>query len=1021
MMTKTDTSERWFEARIVRGLTGIPQHEYSHETKDSAFVANACGYVQGQPQDYNRDVALDVSKLLAFLQATQPEAVETLNLAADGIQRTQFLHRLQGEITKRGVVDVLRKGVSHGPVTVDLYKLLPTPGNANAAEAFSKNIFSITRQVRYSNDSGNELDLVIFINGLPVLTFELKNSLTKQTVADAVVQYQTTRDPQELLFQLGRCIAHMAVDDAEVRFCTELKGKASWFLPFNQGWNSGAGNPPNPNDLKTDYLWKQVLTKESLANIIENYAQMVEEEADGKKKKRKQVFPRFHQLRTVRALLRRTREDGVGKRYLIQHSAGSGKSNTIAWLAHQLVELKTAADETRAQFDSIIVITDRRALDTQIARTIKGYDHVASIFGHSDNADELRTFLRRSKKIIVTTVQKFPFILEELGDLSSKKFALLIDEAHSSQGGKTTAKMHEALSGKTDEEAFEEDSTQDAVNAEIEKRIASRRMLKNASYFAFTATPKNKTLELFGERIVIGGKVQFRSPEELTYTTKQAIQEGFILDVIANYTSVDSFYHVAKTIKDDPEVDKPKALKKIRRYVESHDKAIRRKAEIMVDHFTEQVIGAKKIGGHARAMIVCNGIARAIDYFREVSNYLAEIKSPYKAIVAYSGEFEIGGAKKTEADLNGFPSKDIPSRLKLDPYRFLIVANKFVTGFDEPLLHTMYVDKPLAGVQAVQTLSRLNRAHPQKHDTFVLDFADNAETVKDAFQEYYRATIQDGETDPNKLHDLKTELDAQQVYSAQQVDDLVALYLSGADRDKLDPILDLCVAEYTSKLGEDDQVKFKGKAKAYQRSYGFLSAILPYGHPAWEKLSIFLNFLIPKLPAPKEEDLSKGVLEAIDMDSYRAQAQAAMKMALDDADAFVEPPPPGGSGGSGEPDLDRLSNIIKQFNDLFGNIEWHDADKIKQVITEEIPARVAQDKAYQNALANSDRQNARLEHDKVLNRVVLELLDDHTELFRQFSDNANFKRWLADMVFDSTYRPNAISPPPVQPQADASA
>ncbi|WP_454258629.1 type I restriction endonuclease subunit R [Pseudoxanthomonas mexicana] len=1029
-MKPTDTSELGLERLIVRHLAGIsePPPVTPNTVQEPVSVYGPGGYVLGRARDYNRDVALDVAKLLGFLQATQPRAVETLNLATEGIQRTQFLHRLQGEIAKRGVVDVLRKGVSHGPVTVDLYKLLPTPGNAAAFEAFGKNIFSVTRQVRYSNDSGNELDLVVFINGLPVLTFELKNSLTKQTVADAIIQYQTTRDPKELLFQSGRCIAHMAVDDAEVRFCTELKGKASWFLPFNQGWNSGAGNPPNPNGIKTDYLWKQVLVKDALANIIENYAQVVEDEeedASGRRRKtRKPVFPRFHQLRTVRALLRRSREDGVGKRYLVQHSAGSGKSNTIAWLAHQLVELKTAADETLAQFDSVIVITDRRALDTQIHKTIKGYDHVASILGHSDNAQELRDFLRRGKKIIVTTVQKFPFILDELGDLGERKFALLIDEAHSSQGGKTTAKMHQALGGsvggKTDEEEFEEDSTQDAVNAEIEKRIASRKLLANASYYAFTATPKTKTLELFGERVTVGEKVQFRSPEELTYTTKQAIQEGFILDVIANYTPVDSFYHVAKTIEDDPQVDKGKALKKIRRYVESHDKAIRRKAEIMVDHFTAQVIGAKKIGGKARAMIVCNGIARAIDYFREVSDYLAEIKSPYRPIVAYSGDFEIGGAKKTEADLNGFPSKDIPAKLKLDPYRFLIVANKFVTGFDEPLLHTMYVDKPLAGVLAVQTLSRLNRAHPQKADTFVLDFADNAEAVKAAFQDYYRATIQDGVTDPNKLHDIKAELDAQQVYSVSQVDDLVALYLSGADRENLDPILDLCVAEYVSKLGEDDQVKFKGKAKAFVRSYGFLSAILPYGHPAWEKLSIFLNFLIPKLPAPKEEDLSKGVLEAIDMDSYRAQALAAMKMALDDTDAFVEPPPPGGGGGSGEPDLDRLSNVIKQFNDLFGNIEWHDADKIRRVIAEEIPARVAQDKAYQNAQANSGKQNARLEHDKALNRVVLELLDDHTELFKQFSDNQNFKRWLADMVFDSTYHPGA-TPPAAPPQAGVSA
>lgn len=1008
-MKPSDTSEKGLEALIVRDLI-------------------ASGYVQGHATDYNRDVALDVTQLLAFLRATQPKVVETLNLDVDGIQRTQFLHRVQGEITKRGVVDVLRKGVSHGPVHVDLYKLLPTPGNMAAAEAFGKNIFSITRQLRYSNDSGNALDLVIFINGLPVLTFELKNSLTKQTLADAIVQYQTTRDPKELLFQMGRCIAHFAVDDNEAAFCTELKGKASWFLPFNRGYNSGAGNPPNPHGLKTDYLWKEVLTRESLANIVERFAQVVEEEelevSGRRRKKRKQVFPRFHQLRTVRALLRRAREDGVGRRYLIQHSAGSGKSNTIAWLAHQLVELRRKDEPSRPQFDSIIVITDRRALDAQIARTIKSYDHVASIFGHSDNAQELRDYLRRGKKIIVTTVQKFPFILDEIGDLSGKTFALLIDEAHSSQGGKTTARMHEALGGKTaggfdgeaEEEAFDEDATQDAVNAEIERRIAARKLLSNASYFAFTATPKNKTLELFGEKVIVGDQVQFRSPEELTYTTKQAIQEGFILDVVAHYTPVASYYHVAKTVEDDPEFDKVKALKKIRRYVESHDKAIRKKAEIMVDHFVTQVAGKQKIGGQARAMIVANGIARAIDYFREVSDYLEEIKSPYKAIVAYSGEFEIGGTKKTEADLNGFPSKDIPARFRQDPYRFLIVANKFVTGFDEPLLHTMYVDKPLAGVQAVQTLSRLNRAHPLKHDTFVLDFADNAEAVKAAFQDYYRATVQVGETDPNKLHDLKAELDGLQVYGWQQVEDLVALYVSGAQRDKLDPILDACVAEYTSRLGEDDQVKFKGKAKAFVRSYGFLAAILSYGHPAWEKLSIFLNFLIPKLPAPKEEDLSKGVLETIDMDSYRVEAQAALKMAMDDADATVEPVPPGGGGGKGEPDIDRLSNIVREFNDLFGNIEWKDEDKIRRVITEEIPARVAQDKAYQNAQANSDKENARLEHDKALNRVVLELLADHTELFKQFSDNPQFKRWLTDRVFDVTYRPKAM-PPKTQPAA----
>lgn len=1020
-MTMTDTSEKGLESLIVRHLTGqAPPEEVPVSTVRLVSDHYAAGgYVQGRPQDYNRDIALDGVQLLAFLSATQPDVVATLELAAEGVKRTQFLHRIQGEVAKRGVVDVLRKGVDHafagGTVHVDLYKLLPTPGNAAAAENFGKNVFSVTRQVRYSNDEAQRaLDMVIFINGLPVLTFELKNSLTKQTVADAITQYQTDRNPKELLFQLGRCIAHMAVDDAEVRFCTHLTGKSSWFLPFNQGWNSGAGNPPNPYGLKTDYLWKQVLARESLANIIENFAQIVEEEDEKGKKRRKQIFPRFHQLRTVRALLRRARVDGVGKRYLVQHSAGSGKSNTIAWLAYQLVELKTAADLSQAQFDSVIVITDRRALDTQIARTIRAYDHVASVFGHSDSAEELRGFLRKGKKIIVTTVQKFPFILDELGDLGSKKFALLIDEAHSSQGGKTTAKMHMALSTIPGDDEGDEESVEDAVN----KLIESRKMLGNASYFAFTATPKNKTLELFGERYVEGDEVYFRSPEELTYTTKQAIQEGFILDVIANYTPVSSFYHVAKTVEDDPDFDKVRALKKIRHYVESHDKAIRKKAEIMVDHFVAHVAGKRKIGGRARAMIVCSGIARAVDYYREVSTYLKEIKSPYLAIVAYSGDFEIAGEKKTEADLNGFPSKDIPAKLKQDPYRFLIVANKFVTGFDEPLLHTMYVDKPLAGVLAVQTLSRLNRACPGKYDTFVLDFADNAEAVSAAFQDYYRATVQLGETDPNRLHDLKSDLDGSQVYSWQQVEDLVGLYVTGAERDTLDPILDTCVAEYIEKLDEDGQVQFKGKAKAFVRSYGFLAAILTYGYPAWEKLSIFLNFLIPKLPAPKEEDLSKGVLEAIDMDSYRVEANASLSLSMEDADATVEPVPPGGGGGGRPTEIDKLSNIIREFNDLFGNVDWKDEDKIRKVITEEIPARVALDKAYQNALAHSDKQNAKLEHDKALNKVVLELLADHTELFKQFSDNPNFKRWLTDMVFSATYH-SGTSPEKASPRAGA--
>ena len=979
-MTPTDTSEKGLESIIVVSLV------------------EEAGYVQGDPQDYDREHAVDLAKLLQFLAATQPETFENLGIDQDGPKRTQFLHRLQGEIAKRGVVDVLRGGIKHGPAHVDLFYGTPTPGNVKAAEKFAANIFSVTRQLRYSrNETALSLDMAVFINGLPIATFELKNKLTKQTVLDAIQQYQRDRDPKELLFQFGRCAVHFAVDDHEVRMCTHLKGKHSWFLPFDKGYNDGAGNPPNPAGLATDYLWKETLSKEGLTDIFENYAQVVEEKDEKTgRKKHKQIFPRYHQLKVVRMLLANARETGIGRRYLIQHSAGSGKSNSIAWLAHQLVGLE---HENKALFDSVIVVTDRRVLDKQIRDTIKQFAQVSATVGHAEHSGDLRRFLKAGKKIIITTVQKFPFILDEIGDEHRKsKFAIIIDEAHSSQGGKTTAAMNRALE-ETAPHCDEEETVEDKIN----KIMEGRKMVTNASYFAFTATPKNKTLEIFGEPDPQPDGTVKHHPFH-SYTMKQAIQEGFILDVLKNYTPVESYYRLAKTVEDDPLFDANKAQKKLRRYVESHEQAIREKAEIMVDHFHTQVIGHHKIGGQARAMVITNGIERAIQYFHAFKDYLKGRKSPYKPIVAFSGEHEFGGKKVTETTMNGFPSSQITDKIQQDPYRFLIVADKYQTGYDEPLLHTMYVDKALSGIKAVQTLSRLNRAHPQKHDTFVLDFFNDSETIQKSFEPYYRTTILSDETDPNKLHDLKSDLDSYQVYSQEQIDDLVGLYLSGADRDKLDPILDACVATYNADLDENGQVGFKGKAKAFVRTYGFLASILPFSNAAWERLSIFLIFLIPKLPAPKEEDLSRGILEAIDMDSYRVEVKTSLKIGLADQDAEIGPVPTSGGGRKPEPDLDQLSNIIKAFNDQFGNIEWKDGDKIRKVIAEEIPSKVATDSAYQNAMKNNDKKTARIEHDAALQRVMIDLLSDHTELFKQFSDNPSFKKWLGDTIFGATYQ-----------------
>jgi len=994
----TDTSEKGLETIIVNYLTG--KNDLT-ETSGIKIAERPVDYIiekiylLGNAKDYDRDHAVDTVQLHSFLAATQPKIVEQFALDEEGAKRSQFLARLQGEITKRGVIDVLRNGIKHGPASIVLFYSIPSADNKKAVGLYNKNIFSVTRQLRYSKDETQlALDLCIFINGLPVATFELKNNLTKQTAYDAELQYKRDRDPRELLFQFGRCIVHFALDDQEVRMCTHLRGNESWFLPFNKGWNDGAGNPPNPDGIKTDYLWKDILSQRGLTGIIENYAQIIEEK-DPKtgRKKRIQIFPRYHQLDVVRKLLHAAKTDKIGTRYLIEHSAGSGKSNSIAWLAHQLIDIKKIG---KPAFDSIIVVTDRRVLDKQIRDTIKQFAQVASVVGHADHAGDLKKFLRDGKKIIITTVQKFPFVLKEIGDEHRKnKFAIIIDEAHSSQGGRTAAKMNIALSEHRTSE--DDDSTEDIINGIME----ARKMLNNASYFAFTATPKNKTLELFGEAFNEGDKVKHKPSH--SYTMKQAIQERFILDVLKNYTPVDSYYRLLKIVSDDPLFNVEKARKKLRKYVESNKEAIRQKAEIMIDHFQVNVLGKHLLGGEARAMVVTGSIERAIQYYYAFGEYLREQKSPYKAIVAFSGEHEYQGKKLTEASANGFASNLIEDKIQEDPYRFLIVAEKFQTGYDEPLLQTMYVEKILSGIKAVQTLSRLNRSHPKKHDTFVLDFVNDSDTIQKSFEPYYRTTILSNETDPNKLHDLKDRLDQYQVYSQTQRDQFVELYLMSASRDKLDPILDACVAVYRWELDEDHQIEFKGKAKAFVRTYEFLASILPYSNADWERLSIFLNFLIPKLPAPIEEDLAKGILEAIDMDTYRVEVQSSMNLALADRNAEIEPVPTCGGGGKRDPEFDILSNILKSFNEQFGNIEWKDADKVRKVIAEELPAKISADKAYKNAMENSDRQNARVEHDRALEKVIINLLSDHTELFKQFCDNPSFKKWLSDTMFLVTY------------------
>lgn len=975
-MAFTDKTEKGFETLIVNWL--VDQN----------------GYEQGTNDDYSKEYAVDETRIFRFLNDTQPREMEKLGVNNSDQKKRQFLNRLSGEIAKRGIIDVLRNGVKAYPADLIMFYFTPTENNEKSKQMFEKNIFSVTRQLRYSIDASKlALDLCLFINGLPAVTIELKNHFTGQSTADAVEQYKEDRDPRDTLFSFKRCMVHFAVDDQTVMFCTKLAGKDSWFLPFNKGYNDGAGNPPNPNGIMTDYLWKDILTKWKLSRIIENYAQVVvDEDPDTKKKTVKQIWPRYHQLDCVEKLLTDVKQNGVGKHYLIQHSAGSGKSNSIAWLAHQLIGLE---QDGHPMIDSVIVVTDRRILDKQIRDTIKQFMQVKNTVVWAQHSRDLKKAIQDGKRIIITTVEKFPYISQEIGqEHINNHFAIIIDEAHSGQSGRNSANMNLALSGMASDNEMD---NEDKINAIVE----GRKLVKTASYFAFTATPKNKTEEIFGTPYEEDGEIKHRSFH--VYTMKQAIQEGFILDVLKNYTAIDSWYKIAKKVEDDPMFDKKRAQKKMRSFVEGNPDVIAKKAAMMVDHFHEQIIAKKKLNGKSRAMVVTASIPRCIETYCAINKCLADRHSPYKAIIAFSGECKYNGQEPalTSAGLNGFPDAKIPKEFKKDPYRLLVVADMFQTGFDEPLLQTMYVDKPLYDIAAVQTLSRLNRAAPGKDEVYVLDFANKTSTIQDAFSKFYRTTILSGETDPNKLYDLITLMESYQVYDNDDVEHVVDLFLGGAERDRLDPLLDPCVATY-DELEMDDQIKFKSAAKSFVRTYGFLGSILPYGNVDWEKLSIFLNLLIPKLPSPREDDLSEGILSTIDLDSYRNEAREVVAIKLEDEDAEIAPVPAGKVGHIVEPELDPLSKIIMDFNDMFGNIQWNDADNAQRQILQ-IPAMVSRDEKYQNAMKNSDEQEARTESERALQKVIFSIMADNMELFKQFQDNPSFKKWLTNMVFNLTY------------------
>ncbi len=991
MPVVTDTTEKGLEAHITQHLSLVNEFEERHFDQ------------------YNRTECVDEELLFKFLDNTQPKEVAKLKLSHGTNFRQRILYLVNRKIKDEtvvnekclgGIINLLRTEITDGNTGIKLKLFYDNPVsnlNPKDAELYDKNIFSVTRQVHFSTQSEKSLDLVVSINGLPIITFELKNELTRQNVKDAIKQYKTTRDTSEELFRLARCLVHFAVDTEQVWMCTHLKGENSYFLPFNKGHNNGAGNPPNKSGIKTDYLWKDILTKESITNIIQNYVQLIEEESekilpDGKIKKekvKKMIFPRYHQIDSVRNLLADAKDNGAGKTYLIQHSAGSGKSNSISWLAHQLVGLFDKTNTT-AVFDSVIVVTDRIVLDSQIQRNIKQFEQVAGLVEHIDKGSKhLKEALEEGKKIIITTIQKFPYIVNEIGDLPGNKFAIIIDEAHSSQSGNTAGKMNVTLSNGEDVENEEEWTDED----EIIEIIKGRKMLTNASYFAFTATPKPKTLELFGVKFKEGEKEKFRAFH--LYSMKQAIQEHFIEDVLLNYTTYNSHFALLKKIADDPLYDKKKAQKKLRIYVESHELNIARKTAVMVEHFMSAVVAKKKINGLAKAMVVTSSRRNAVKYKKAFDKYLKENSIPYKAIVAFSGEID----RESESSLNSFSSAAIPDEFKKANNRFLIVANKYQTGFDQPLLHTMYVDKKLGGVGAVQTLSRLNRTTSGKNDTFIMDFVNSTDEIKNSFEPYYETTILGEATDPNKLFDLQNALDNYHVYTNVQVQEFSDKIVQNIPVDQLHIILDAAANVFKTTLDEKSQEDFRSKCKSYVRLYVFLAQIVPFTNPYLERLYIFLNHLQNKIQREQGEDLAQGVLDAIDLDSYRLQKQGEFKITLQQGDELM----PASEMGSTveEPVLELLSNIVKAFNDRFGTT-FTNEDKVRKM-TAELMHDVKNDQAAMDninaSLNKKDIQNAQITFTDILKEKMINHIDSNFEVFKEYNDNPEFKAFLAGQMF----------------------
>lgn len=988
------TTENTFETALVQSLT------------------EQGGYTEGNAPDYSPELGMFKYEVIKFLQESQPKRWEKISAIHGADADNRVIQRLYKELDLRGSLDVLRNGFVDYGVRFQMAFFQPASGlNPDAVDLYNKNNLKVYRQIYYSTKNKNSVDVLLSLNGIPVATLELKNQFTGQNVGNALKQYSTTRDHREILFAFKkRCLVHFAVDQDEVFMTTKLDGSKTYWLPFNKGANNGKGNPHNPNGYRTAYLWENILQKDSWMEIIQRFVHLQTEEieVEGKiYKKEKLIFPRYHQLDAVREISKKALEVGTGKNYLIQHSAGSGKSNSIAWLAYRLSSLHNTTDERI--FDSVIVVTDRKVLDQQLQNTIYQFEHKTGVVQKIDkDSTQLASALGYGTNIIITTLQKFPFVVDKVGELPDRKYAVIIDEAHSSQGGEASKKLKEVLASKSLEDAakddLEEDYTgDDFVREQIEKSAAARGQQPNISFFAFTATPKYKTLQVFGDKDENGKPKPFH-----LYSMRQAIEEGFILDVLQNYTTYELYFKLTKAIEDDPNLNKKKAAKAIGKFVSLHPHNLAQKTEIIIEHFRDIV--SKKIGGKAKAMLVCGSRLHAKRYYEEFGRYIKKkgYESEIKILVAFSGKVVDDNAPDgvSEPEMTSYSEKELPTIFERDEYKILIVADKYQTGFDQPLLHTMYVDKKLSGVKAVQTLSRLNRMHPGKEDTFVLDFANDRQTILDSFQPYYEVTSVTEETDINHLYDLKARLDEFQVYWTQEIEAFANVYfdpktkLNNPKQQKhLYAFTDPAVDRFKAIAEEEKQDEFKKGLRSWTNLYAFLSQIMPFIDSEFEKFYAYAKLLQTRLPK-RELSESLHLDDEVALEYYRLQKIKEGSIELQKGEE-------GELSGTTEAGLKRakeeealLSEIINVLNDRFGT-EFEEADKL---FFDQIEAELMEDETLQTqARVNKIDTFKFAFNDKFIDKLIGRM-DQNQEIFEKILEDKMFGDLVKELMMRKIYK-----------------